>query len=105
MALQGTLKDFGLGDIFQLIGIQRKTGILTLVGSEDTVTVKFLEGQVVGADTKRRSVEELLGAPSPKKQAAHDEWQAENPDVLEQGPGTVVPTHLIAALVGLFFHH
>ena len=28
MALQGTLKDFGLGDIFQLIGIQRKTGIL-----------------------------------------------------------------------------
>jgi hypothetical protein len=62
MALQGTLKDFGLGDIFQLIGIQRKTGILTLNGSEDTVTVKFLEGQVVGADTKQRSVEELLGA-------------------------------------------
>jgi len=62
MALQGTLKDFGLGDIFQLIGIQRKTGILTLRGTEDTVTVKFLEGQVVGADTKQRSVEELLGA-------------------------------------------
>ena len=62
MALRGTLKDFGLGDIFQLIGIQRKTGILCLSGSEDTVTVKFLEGQVVGADTKRRSVEELLGA-------------------------------------------
>lgn len=62
MALQGTLKDFGLGDIFQLIGIQRKTGILTLRGPEDTVTVKFLEGQVVGADTKQRSVEELLGA-------------------------------------------
>jgi len=62
MALQGTLKDFGLGDIFQLIGIQRKTGILTLSGHEDTVTVKFLEGQVVGADTKQRSVEELLGA-------------------------------------------
>jgi hypothetical protein len=62
MALQGTLKDFGLGDIFQLIGIQRKTGILTLDGPEDTVTVKFLEGQVVGADTKSRSVEELLGA-------------------------------------------
>lgn len=62
MALQGTLKDFGLGDIFQLIGIQRKTGILTLSGQEDTVTVKFLEGQVVGADTKQRSVEELLGS-------------------------------------------
>lgn len=62
MALQGTLKDFGLGDIFQLIGIQRKTGVLTLESAEDSVTIKFLEGQVVGADTKRRSVEELLGS-------------------------------------------
>ncbi|HXV77509.1 MAG TPA: DUF4388 domain-containing protein [Candidatus Polarisedimenticolaceae bacterium] len=62
MALQGTLKDFGLGDIFQLIGIQRKTGILALDNGDDSVTVKFLEGQVVGADTKRRSVEELLGS-------------------------------------------
>ena len=30
MALEGTIKDFGLPDIFQLIGLQRKTGILTL---------------------------------------------------------------------------
>ena len=30
MALEGTLKDFSLADIFQLIGLQRKTGILTL---------------------------------------------------------------------------
>ena len=62
MALQGTLKDFGLGDIFQLIGIQRKTGVLTLESAEDSVSIKFLDGQVVGADTKRRSVEELLGS-------------------------------------------
>jgi uncharacterized protein DUF4388 len=62
MALQGTLKDFGLGDIFQLIGIQRKTGVLKLESAEDSVTIKFLEGQVVGADTKRRSVEGLLGS-------------------------------------------
>ena len=62
MALQGTLKDFGLGDIFQLIGIQRKTGVLTLQSADDSVTVKFLDGQVVGADTKQRSVEELLGS-------------------------------------------
>ena len=26
MALEGTIKDFGLPDIFQLIGLQRKTG-------------------------------------------------------------------------------
>ena len=62
MALQGTLKDFGLGDIFQLIGIQRKTGVLKLESAEDSVTIKFLDGQVVGADTKRRSVEALLGS-------------------------------------------
>ena len=30
MALKGTLRDFGLADIFQLIGIQRKTGLLVL---------------------------------------------------------------------------
>ncbi len=61
MALSGTIKDFGLADILQLIGIQRKSGILTLENSDDIVTVKFLEGKVVGADTKRRSVEDLLG--------------------------------------------
>ncbi|MCP3979980.1 MAG: DUF4388 domain-containing protein [bacterium] len=62
MALQGTLKDFGLGDIFQLIGIQRKTGVLTLENDQDTVLVKFLEGQVVGADTRARTLEDLLGS-------------------------------------------
>ncbi|MCK5878165.1 MAG: DUF4388 domain-containing protein, partial [Holophagae bacterium] len=30
MALEGTLKDFSLADIFQLIGIQKKTGMLVL---------------------------------------------------------------------------
>ena len=34
MALKGTLKDFSLADIFQLIGIQRKTGVLTLKNDE-----------------------------------------------------------------------
>ena len=62
MALQGTIKDFGLGDIFQLIGIQRKTGVLTLENGPDTVTIRFVDGHVVGAETKERSVEELLGA-------------------------------------------
>ena len=30
MALEGTLKDFALPDIFQLIGLQKKTGMLYL---------------------------------------------------------------------------
>jgi hypothetical protein len=62
MALEGTIKDFGLADILQLIGLQRKTGVLTLEGSADTVTVKFLEGTVVGADTSERNLEDLLGS-------------------------------------------
>ena len=62
MALEGTIKDFGLADILQLIGIQRKTGHLTLDNGDDVVTVKFVEGAVVGADTRNRNLEDLLGS-------------------------------------------
>ncbi len=62
MALVGTIKDFGLADILQLIGLQRKTGLLTLDSGSDMVTVKFLEGAVVGADTSTRNLEDLLGS-------------------------------------------
>ncbi|HEY0591689.1 MAG TPA: DUF4388 domain-containing protein [Thermoanaerobaculia bacterium] len=61
MALEGTLRDFSLADIFQLIGLQRKTGVLTLKGKDDTVTVMFLDGKVVGADTLNRKLENRLG--------------------------------------------
>ena len=62
MALEGTIKDFGLADILQLIGLQRKTGFLTLEGTHGTVRVKFLEGSVVGAETSERNFEDLLGS-------------------------------------------
>jgi hypothetical protein len=61
MALEGTLKDFSIADILQLIGIQRKTGLLTLENGEDTVTVRFFEGNVVGADTRIQNLEDMLG--------------------------------------------
>ena len=51
MALKGTLRDFSLADIFQLIGIQRKTGVLTLKSDKDVVTVSFVDGNVVAADS------------------------------------------------------
>ena len=35
MALSGTLKDFGIADILQLIGHQTKTGRLTLKSASD----------------------------------------------------------------------
>ncbi|HEX8620324.1 MAG TPA: DUF4388 domain-containing protein [Thermoanaerobaculia bacterium] len=62
MALEGTLRDFSLADIFQLIGLQRKTGVLTLRSKEDTVTVTFLDGKVVGADSLNRRLENRLGS-------------------------------------------
>ena len=61
MALEGTLRDFSLADIFQLIGLQRKTGVLTLRGKDDTVTVTFLDGKVVGADSLNHRLENRLG--------------------------------------------
>jgi Domain of unknown function (DUF4388) len=62
MALEGTLKDFSLADIFQLIGLQRKTGVLTLRGKDDTVTVTFLDGKVVAADSLNKRLENRLGS-------------------------------------------
>jgi len=63
MALQGTIKDFGLPDIFQLIGLQRKTGILMLTNDKDkeSVTVTFESGMVVMSDSSQRRLEDRLG--------------------------------------------
>jgi uncharacterized protein DUF4388 len=61
VALQGTLRDFSLADIFQLIGLQKKTGVLTLKAGQEVVTVSFLEGNVVAADSLHRRLEDRLG--------------------------------------------
>lgn len=61
MALSGTLKDFALPDIFQLIGMQRKTGLLTLESDRETVSVVFEQGMVVHADSTVRRLDDLLG--------------------------------------------
>lgn len=61
MALEGTLKDFALPDIFQLIGLQKKTGMLYLKNEEDEVTIAFKDGSLVGADSKNKRLEGRLG--------------------------------------------
>jgi|GEM_PF-88154 len=61
MALEGTLEDFSLADIFQLIGIQRKTGVLSLKNSSETVSVTFHHGMVIGADSVPRKLEDRIG--------------------------------------------
>ena len=49
MALRGTLGDFSLADILQLIGLQRKTGVLVLRRGSDEVSIGFDAGRVVSA--------------------------------------------------------
>lgn len=61
MALAGSLKEFGLADILQLIFYQKKTGSLTLKSRFDTVRVLFHEGNIALAESSRRKVEGRLG--------------------------------------------
>ncbi|HUJ27739.1 MAG TPA: DUF4388 domain-containing protein [Myxococcales bacterium] len=62
MALSGTLKDFGIADILQLIGHQTKTGRLTLKTGQEEVEVYFVDGNVVFASEKHRNSKNLLGS-------------------------------------------
>jgi len=62
MALTGTLKDFGIAEILQLIGTQKKTGVLTLEDQQHRAEIDFSDGMVVGArgGTAGLTIEERL---------------------------------------------
>jgi hypothetical protein len=61
MSLEGSLRDFSVGDICLLLSRQRKTGFLAVEGKEDTVTVAFQGGQIVSADSAASSLNERVG--------------------------------------------
>ncbi|KFA88158.1 DUF4388 domain-containing protein [Archangium violaceum] len=61
MALTGTLKDFGIADILQLIGQQQKTGVLYLKSKEQEVQVFFRDGNIVRAESVTRKKKDLIG--------------------------------------------
>lgn len=61
MGLEGTLRVFSLTDIFQVLGLQRKSGLLSVEAEEDTVTISFLGGQVVSADSTVRRLDNRIG--------------------------------------------
>ncbi len=67
MALEGSLRDFGLADILQLIFFQRKTGVLNLEGKLDKIRLLFIDGRIVGAESKRRTEANRLGKVLAKK--------------------------------------
>ena len=67
MALEGSLRDFGFADILQLIFFQRKTGVLTIEGRLDKVRLLFIDGNITGAESKRRIEANRLGKVLVKK--------------------------------------
>lgn len=53
MALLGTLKGFGVTEIFQLISQQMKTGALSLSSSKANVTIAFENGIIIGISSDK----------------------------------------------------
>ncbi|HTP50452.1 MAG TPA: DUF4388 domain-containing protein [Anaeromyxobacteraceae bacterium] len=62
MALTGTLKDFGIAEILQLIGQQAKSGALHLKNRNDEIHILVSSGFVVSAEFAGRKSREKLGS-------------------------------------------
>jgi hypothetical protein len=62
VALRGNLEDFGIAEVFQLVGQQRKTGILEFTGTDGRqVQLRFDRGAVVSAAPAESKAHESLG--------------------------------------------
>jgi hypothetical protein len=61
MALQGTLKDFSITEIIQLIGQQLKTGVLKIRRAKDIAEIHFVDGMIVHVYTNYRGKKDLIG--------------------------------------------
>ncbi len=62
MAFKGTLKEFKVPDILQLISLQKKTGILTFTSTEGFITLIFDLGMIVGVDSFPKKLEMRVGS-------------------------------------------
>ena len=61
VALRGNLRDFGVGEVFQLIGQQRKTGVLEVSNDAGRIHVLFDAGGVVAAAPVRDQADVAVG--------------------------------------------
>jgi len=61
MALRGTLKDFGIADILQLIAQQQKSGTLILKSQDAEVSLGFKDGNIVQVESAFKKKKDLLG--------------------------------------------
>lgn len=73
MALQGTLKDFSITEIIQLIGQQLKTGVLKIKRGKDLVEIHFVDGMIVHIYSNYRGKKDLIGEILVKAQLISEE--------------------------------
>lgn len=58
--MQGTLRDFRVAEILQLVAVQQKTGLLRVQGTQTTLTFYFERGVLVSCRDRRRAVADPL---------------------------------------------
>ncbi len=61
MALEGSLRDFDLFSLFNMIKIQGKNGTLVLSQGQEFVKVFFENGEIVGCDSNQIRMEDRVG--------------------------------------------
>lgn len=61
MALEGSLRDFDLFSLFNMIKIQGKNGTLVLSKGQEFVKVFFENGEIVGCDSNQIRMEDRVG--------------------------------------------
>jgi hypothetical protein len=54
MALEGNLTDFGLSEILQLIGVQQKSGMLSINSDDRSMVLFFRDGKLISTRDRRR---------------------------------------------------
>jgi hypothetical protein len=62
VSLDGNLRVFSLTEVFQMLGMQRKSGVLTVEGDKDTISVGLLTGKVVSVESSSTPIENRLGS-------------------------------------------
>lgn len=62
MALEGSLRDFDLFSLFNMIKTQGKSGTLVLSRGQEFVKIFFDQGEIVGCDSNQVRLEDRIGA-------------------------------------------
>jgi hypothetical protein len=73
MGFKGTLREFKVPDILQLLSLQQKTGILTFTAKEGFITLIFEKGFIVGVDAFPKKIGIRVGHVLVKQDFISDE--------------------------------